>query len=127
MIRDDLQGLPNHRRRQAIGIRLHWLLPDGDWRVEAKSDGMLLRLASPNGLFELRIGVTPGGATGVDLVRAGLLVYQSEPVDSLPPAETAIRGWVSPTYGLKVPALSLVVETKSANDVKFVSEFIFPP
>jgi hypothetical protein len=36
------------------------------------------------------------------------------------------RGWISPTYGVKVPALSLAIETKSANDVQFVSEFIFP-
>jgi hypothetical protein len=126
-IQDDLQGLRNPRRRQATGFRLHWLLPDWEWWLEAGPAGMLLRLASPHGPVELRIGMTPGTATGVDLARAGLLIFQSGPVNRIPPVDTAIRGWVSPTYGLKVPALSLVVETKSANDVKFVSEFNFPP
>jgi hypothetical protein len=38
----------------------------------------------------------------------------------------ATRGWVSPDYGVKLPALSLAVEIKSENEVKFTSEFIFP-
>jgi hypothetical protein len=35
-------------------------------------------------------------------------------------------GWVSPVYGIKIPALSLAIETVSANEVKFATEFIFP-
>ena len=62
----------------------------------------------------------------VTLVRAGEMVYASGPGGLKSQAETTIRGWVSPTYGVKVPALSLAIETKSANDVQFTSEFVFP-
>ena len=61
----------------------------------------------------------------ITLFRAGELVYPSGPVG--PESQTEmIRGWVSPTYGVKVPALSLAIETKSAIDVQFTSEFYFP-
>jgi len=55
-----------------------------------------------------------------------VLVYQSGRRDRGSPVETAIRGWVSPTYGVKVPALSLAVEVESAFAVQFTSEFNFP-
>jgi hypothetical protein len=62
----------------------------------------------------------------VTLFRAGEPVYVSGPGGSETQAETTIRGWASPTYGVKVPALSLAFETKSAIDVQFISEFVFP-
>jgi hypothetical protein len=83
-------------------------------------------LKSPFGPLELRIGVVRGEMTGINLVRAGSVVHQSGSGEGKPPPEAAIRGWVSPTYALKIPALSLAIEAKSTNDVKFVSEFIFP-
>jgi hypothetical protein len=52
-------------------------------------------------------------------VRAGELVYGQR---DLKPYE----GWVSPTYGEKVPALSLAVEVTSNKTFTFISEFIFP-
>ncbi|RME87790.1 MAG: hypothetical protein D6770_08475, partial [Anaerolineae bacterium] len=56
----------------------------------------------------------------LSLVRAGELLYGEGEV---PPT----RGWVSPTYGVKEPALSLAVEARSADSVQFITEFIFPP
>jgi hypothetical protein len=59
------------------------------------------------------------GDSGISLVRAGELLHGTAAPDP-------VRGWTSPTYGVKVPALSLAVETESADEVKFTTEFIFP-
>ncbi len=126
-IRDELLSVRVKRVRKQHTFRLHWLLPDWEWRVESSQDGLALRLVSPYGPVELRLAVSGGEVAWVDLVRAGEVVHASAPGDHISPLEVAIRGWVSPTYGIKVPALSLAVETKSANDVQFVSEFVFPP
>jgi hypothetical protein len=59
------------------------------------------------------------------LVRAGEVLYrENQPKSS--PQDDPIRGWMSPTYGVKLPALSLAVEIASADDVQFTSEFHFP-
>ena len=55
----------------------------------------------------------------VTLVRAGERVYGTGAV-------APIVGWESPTYGVKIPALSLAVEVRSAQSVDFTSEFSFP-
>jgi hypothetical protein len=57
--------------------------------------------------------------SAVTIVRAGETVYGSGP-------DEPVRGWNSPTYAQKVPALSLAMEIKSPNDVQFISEFTFP-
>ena len=88
--------------------------------MENSELGMVLRLASPYGPVALTIQYSPSTIHSViSLVRAGELLTGSASPDP-------IRGWASPTYGVKVPALSLAIETKSADDVQFVSEFIFP-
>jgi hypothetical protein len=53
------------------------------------------------------------------IVRAGSLVhgkYQPFPFE----------GWVSPTYGQKIPAVSLTLEVTSLKSFSLISEFIFP-
>jgi hypothetical protein len=55
----------------------------------------------------------------VTLARAGRLIHGSGEV--LP-----IDGWVSPTYGTKVPALSLALNVTSDRKVLFFSQFTFP-
>jgi Heparinase II/III-like protein len=102
--------------------RLHWLLPDWEWQIEKKDARIELRLRSPRGWVVLAIQggkQTPIDLQRVTLVRAGEALYGSNSTD---PA----RGWISPTYGVKIPALSLAVEVVSADDVQFISEFAFP-
>ena len=125
-IRDDLLLMHIPWGNKPLTFRLHWLLPDWEWRVESSRPGLVLRLISPHGPLDLRLGLIGGEAASVDLVRAGELVFMSGPGDRKPLAEATVRGWASPTYGVKIPALSMAVETKSANDVQFTSEFIFP-
>ena len=125
-VRDDLLQIRKRRAKKPLAFRLHWLLPDWEWQVESSQPGMSLRLISPYGPVTLRIHVSGGDAPSVDLARAGERVFPSGAVMQEPPALSAIRGWASPTYGVKNPALSLSVETQSANDVQFTSEFYFP-
>jgi hypothetical protein len=101
-------------------FRLHWLLPDWKWNIETVGPGVLLRLESPQG--PVTLAVQPSPATDpvtFSIARAGELLEGSGV-----PGPT--RGWVSHNYGTKVPALSLVVEIKSENEVKFSSEFVIP-
>ena len=125
-IRDEMLPLRMPWDKKPVTFRLHWLLPDWEWQGESSGQGMVLRLMSPHGKIGLHLGVTGGDAISVDLVRAGEVVFMSGPGGRKSPLEGSIRGWASPTYGVKVPALSLSVETKSANDVQFTSEFTFP-
>jgi hypothetical protein len=103
-------------------FRLHWLLLDGDWEMADRESGIGLRVKSKYGWITLNIrsdSQIPNSEFRVSLVRAGELVYGQR---DLKPYE----GWVSPTYGEKVPALSLAVEVTSNKSVTFISEFIFP-
>jgi len=102
--------------------RLHWLLPDWEWEIETREQGVEISLKSPYG----RIVLVLQSDTQLSIlnslfsiVRAGEVVFGQRDVQPY-------EGWSSPTYGQKVPALSLAVEMKSISDAKFLSEFIFP-
>jgi hypothetical protein len=107
-------------------FRLHWLLPDWEWEI---GDSILesgysifgIRFNSPYGWITLRIQSIELSNIEyrVSLVRAGEYLHGSGPADP-------VRGWVSPTYAQKVPALSLAIEVESAGNVNFSSEFSFP-
>jgi hypothetical protein len=99
-------------------FRLHWLLPDWDWELDEGMDGIELRLFTPHGWLKLLLSTDQPGAD-FSLARAGELLKGKAPV-------SPISGWVSPTYGQKIPALSCALEVTSQNDVKFSSYFIFP-
>ena len=117
-----LRFLPSIFRSRPSSFRLHWLLPDWEWKIDVRESKFEIRLNSPKGWVSLSISVEPSVTENrprVTLVRAGETVYGSGTAES-------VRGWTSPTYGVKIPALSLAVETKSASDVQFVSEFILP-
>jgi hypothetical protein len=99
-------------------FRLHWLLPDWEWQLDEGPSGVKLHLDSPHGRLQVLISCDP--SLGIfSLVRAGILLHGK--ADASP-----IRGWYSPTYGQKVPALSCAMEATSPEEVRFSSYFIFP-
>jgi hypothetical protein len=102
--------------------RLHWLLLDGEWEIVERGPGVGLRLKSPQGWITIRVmaGAKPGLEVAASLVRAGELLFGRRDVQPY-------EGWASPTYGVKVPALSLEVVATSSHPVTFTSEFTFPP
>lgn len=94
-------------------IRLHWLLPDWPWALE----GATLTLQSPYG--PVQVVISGPADLRLSLARAGeLLAGQG----AVPPT----RGWHSPTYSVREPALSLAIEVQSAVPLTFLTTFTFP-
>ncbi len=104
--------------------RLHWLLPD--WELDVREGQRLrLRLNSPFGWVTLSLAASAeaprleSSPPRLTIARAGELVHGRGEV--LP-----WEGWVSPTYGVKIPALSVAVEVATARPVTFTTEFVVP-
>jgi hypothetical protein len=141
LVEDELLNavMPGQTPRAHV-YRLHWLLPDWEWGGEVggrKSDigevgsgvggeMVVIKLKSPLGWVKLSIS-SDQPIKRISLVRAGELIYESQTSEVLRTLEvSATHGWVSPTYSVKIPALSLAVEVQSADSIKFTSEFTFP-
>ncbi len=108
--------------RHPSSFTLHWLLPDWEWEIENRDSRVEISLKLPLGVIVLALQTDPPLSTLhslISLARCGELIYGEGPV--LP-----IRGWASPTYGVKIPALSFALEVTSAETIKFTSEFTFP-
>ena len=104
-------------------VRLHWLLPDWPWEIETTDggSGAEIRLESPLGRIHLK---TSAGAEDLlacrhTLARAGELLSGEGPV-------SPTWGWVAPTYGVKIPALSFALQVTARPPVTLVSEWILP-
>ena len=111
-----------------INARLHWLLPDWSWEIDDKisNQGITFKLRSPHGWISLLIGIEPATLLengtheiSIQLVRGGELIHGTGPI-------SPVSGWVSPTYGYKIPALSLAVEIETTLPVKFLTQWDFP-
>jgi hypothetical protein len=108
-------------RRGAHTLRLHWLLLDGSWQLEQEPSGIHLQLRFQGGLLNVTI-VPAGGirpALRATLVRAGRVLRGgglAHPWD----------GWISTTYGRKVPALSLSLEAEAFATCSLTTEFGLP-
>jgi hypothetical protein len=116
-----LRWLPIRSQFKPATVRLHWLLPDWEWQLEQQETGFCLHLKSPLGPLSLCVSASTERSTlasTATLVRAGTLLFGDPDPD-----KDVIRGWASPTYNLKVPALSFAIETVSVDDVQFISEF----
>jgi hypothetical protein len=84
----------------------------------------ILCVESPVGPLQLQLSVR-GEADGspvpaqLQLVRGGQLLHGCGPVKPT-------WGWISPTYGEKIPALSLRLLARRLPPVYFTSEWCFP-
>lgn len=102
-------------------VRLHWLLLDLPWDLRVSANEVLLRLRLGRKRMRIEIKASGSQLQGVDvaLVRAGRLLEGAaviQPVD----------GWVSPNYGVKLPALSLAIIGASSADCSFTTRFVLP-
>jgi hypothetical protein len=102
-------------------VRLHWLILDGEWHMEQHGLETRLRVRVPGGW--IRIGITSSGLYDapprVTLIRAGKVLRGEGQAQ-------AYEGWMSPTYGHKLPALSLAVEAAASHVFSFITEFSLP-
>jgi hypothetical protein len=97
LVLDDLTGRRSHE------YRLHWLLVDSPFdSMPGPSGSSTIGLRTPVGPYEIRLGSMSGGGTA-SLVRAD---------------PDGPRGWRSPTYLVREPALSLSLE-EHATSVRF--------
>jgi hypothetical protein len=108
--------------------RLHWLLPDWSWELDEDDHELQtnIRLRSPQGWIVLNIGIESATYAQdenkpplVQLARAGESLIGYGPI-------SPNSGWVSPTYGYKVPALSLAITVETPLPLKFKSLWEFP-
>ena len=102
-------------RSYPCDIRLHWLLPDWPWSF---GNGVL-RLDSGQGEIVVQISAAES-SLNYRLVRAGedLLGTASDPAPT--------RGWVSPIYGEKSPALALTATIAAVPPFTLTTRFEFP-
>ncbi len=101
-------------------FRLHWLLADGEWTLRDREAWIELHVSPPHaGSFTVRVKPDSRIAYSevhTSLIRGGELLHgKGKPLP--------FEGWVSPTYGVKLPALSLSVELAASKSVTFVTEF----
>lgn len=114
LVTDQLLPLPGQTPK-AFHTELHWLLPDWPWQIQDQR----LILQRPSGgsvQIELSIDTAP---SEIQLVRAGVLLAGSSPAEPL-------RGWYSPTYSIKTPALSLTLISKTPAPCTLLSRWSFP-
>jgi hypothetical protein len=96
---DELLALrPVRGAHQAL---LHWLLPDGEWRLEGQT--LILELGFVRLTVALDWAPEEVNETRLRLIRAGQVIHG-------PPGEFERLGWTSPTYLVRVPALSFQAE-----------------
>ncbi|MBG0785767.1 MAG: alginate lyase family protein [Anaerolineaceae bacterium] len=92
-------------------VRLAWLLPDWDWEQISKNE---IRLIGEPVSFTMALD----GIDNLSLFRSGERLAGTLAPD---PA----WGWVSPTYGVKKPALCLVARVSGALPLEIHSKFVF--
>jgi len=122
VVEDSLQ--PRHDAPAAgqLEIRLHWLLPD--WEFDSLQDVVGLRVRSPLGWISL--AVQGYGAGGEPLPPSALTLQRAGQVLTGPGIANPTWGWVSPTYGVLEPALSLGFQLKAPLPLTLVSTWRIP-
>lgn len=114
-VRDDLLFL----RSRPHTLRLHWLLPDSQWTLQQRGPEIRLRLRPPGGWITLAIKTSGMERLRLRLIRAGKVLRGDGPA-------RPYEGWISPSYGQRLPALSLALEGTSSDTCSFTTELILP-
>jgi hypothetical protein len=113
--------------------RLHWLLGLENRGLESRGLEIRglegeeegkgwaeVRLGTEEGWIVVRMRAEPAGSeTSLSVVRAGELIHGKREV-------RPFEGWVSPTYGVKIPALSVMLEVRAEHPITLKTEFVFP-
>jgi len=93
-------------------LRLHWLLADLPWQFSLLENGAALTLQALFGAIAIKIQAD--FPAQVSLFRAGESLLTAAPADP-------IRGWFSPTYTAKIPALSLALTGQCDHSAAFIT------
>jgi asparagine synthase (glutamine-hydrolysing) len=111
VVLDDIFGEGEHE------VAVHWLLPDGDFE-RLKDSGLRAALRVNGESVGWRMACGQGGKA--------IVVREGTPLDSDPVAhDTELLGRESPTYGERLPALSLLYTVQAKLPVRVVTVISF--
>jgi asparagine synthase (glutamine-hydrolysing) len=104
LVTDDITGSGEHE------IELHWLIADSEWNFAKNT----LEVG------KCRVQVEGSSTQSIRLIRGGERIAGagSSSVDRY-------RGWYSPTYRVKIPAISMVSTIRAALPVRVTTEISF--
>jgi len=105
----------SHRASNELQIDLHWLLPD--WPMEFS--GNTCTLSAPFGSVKLDI------SSNTKINPSKFIFYKKGRPISGGAQEEPLLGWYSPTYGCKIPALSIRYSIIHALPLTITSRFTF--
>jgi hypothetical protein len=118
-VKDDL--LPSGPGQVTHSFILHWLLPDWPWELINTT----ISLIAPMGKITLAVTCSEDPrqvqASGVQLIRGGEVLSGAQTGCS------PVLGWYSPTYGVKLPALSLRCFFAGKAPFSLISEWDLSP
>ncbi|MCD4751860.1 MAG: heparinase II/III family protein [Anaerolineaceae bacterium] len=115
-VNDTMQTNPLHKTEaKEHEFKIQWLLPDGEWTLDAQKMTMKLDTIQ----FELDVAAGNNSFPGiVQVCRAGEVIYGKG--DCLPQ-----MGWISPFYGVKLPAISFSVAFHAQAPFEILSKWRF--
>jgi hypothetical protein len=95
-------------------IRLNWLVPD--WPYELQDNFITFNL--PFGIMKLELFTRAGIlADGLNIIKSGKSLLGLE--------DSVNHGWISPTYGVKIPALSIQYSVSGLLPIEISTRFSF--
>ncbi len=101
-------------------FRLHWLLKDLDFKIQEGDYGW--DMITQEFIISVRSAASP---MKIFVIRAGVILHASGvPLDN--ESIQAISGWFSKTYDERIPALSLVITTRSKAPFTIQTKWRFP-
>jgi hypothetical protein len=105
---------PQEPMAKPIAAELQWLLPD--WSYSMTPSGIILTHESLRIVLDLKVDPAPEvSGIQLSLIRAGETLEGS--------LQNPIRGWASPTYGRKLPALSLLLRVPLQSETQLISRW----
>ena len=110
-IEDDLK--PISHMENSHQVQLHWLLPDYSYEIFDNK----IELKAPFGLFSLSLSqANIKNRDFISFIRGGKTIQGSY--------QNSHMGWFSPTYAVKIPALSIVYQVEGEFPLKLLSKFV---
>ena len=104
-------------------LRLHWLMPAWEWRLDNAHCFTLLKPVSNR---QVLVETAVSTARQIDSLKTQL-VRAGEVLHGLKDALSPTFGWISPTYNQLMPALSYRVAIKALLPVRVTTRFTFKP
>ncbi|MCJ7621862.1 MAG: heparinase II/III-family protein, partial [Anaerolineaceae bacterium] len=100
---------------EKFSAKLHWLLPN--WPLDYKNG--LFSISAPFGSIDLQISTETDIFLGIsNIFYEGIAVLGKE-------RDEPLLGWYSPTYGLKIPAYSILFSIEKKLPISITSKFTF--